>query len=478
MARASNSGIGNGQSRGANSVFQRPLPVEGPRRQVFGAIFGMPFAPGAAMRRFLSAILIAFVIASSSIPARASGASGIAAPHQGEAATPSLIVLPVADGDCDAQSAEIARALADGMRLVSDFHIIDSKLAANVLEYHGGGDNALKPGAGEEALSRAKEDSFAFRYDRAQARLDLALSILEKRPEELSKSGATLLDAYVTGAVIARARGDGRKAAGMLLSALKINPRLDLAAQEYPPSLVKALEDERSKLFSGGTGTLAVRTRPDVAEVWINGVKHGVTPLEVELPAGGFRLMLRANRYGDTERELNIPAGGRVDVKEKLGWRGGVSKDPLGTADPKAEVAEGLRIAELMNADKAVLVDAYEEGGEMRFSARMVDRRMRVGQRPLLFDSKGGATSELLARMTAAVSSQAGADLATAAVSDVEGLDAANPILISKRKKPLTRRPAFWAVVGVVVAGALGGGLAAAFSGGSGDRGSLRVEFR
>ena len=45
-------------------------------------------------------------------------------------------------------------------------------------------------------------------------------------------------------------------------------------------------------------GAATVSTKPSVAEVFLNGVKKGVTPVAIKgLPVGAYSLMIKTNRY-------------------------------------------------------------------------------------------------------------------------------------------------------------------------------------
>ncbi|HPQ80765.1 MAG TPA: PEGA domain-containing protein [bacterium] len=431
------------------------------------------------MQKALSKVLV-FVFTSSIIfpPGRClAGSSEFAFPEP--ARVSSIAIVPVADGELDVESAKAAAAVADGMRLASGLHIIDSRLVADVAGYHAAsGEIGPSAKAGAEALSEAKRHFFAFRADSAREALDRAFSELEGQPADSSRDGALLLDAHVTAAVFARAHGDSSAVSKHLSSALKIDHRLDLAAEEYPPSLVKALEKEKSALFSGGAGRLVVRSRPEAAEVFINGVKHGATPFDEELPAGDYRVSVRASRYEGADREVKIAAGAEVKLKERLRWLKRGSRRATEGLGFRAAVAEALRVADLMKADSVVLVNAVEHGGGVRYSLCAVDGATRVSSRPLIFDADEGLFAETMARMTQSLAVQVSEDMASKDPRTIGEVGSANPALLSKRKRPLTKRAAFWAILGTIIAGGIGGGLAAAFSGGSGDRGSVRVEFR
>ncbi len=393
----------------------------------------------------------------------------------------SILVAPVTDGDMDDRSAEIASAISDALRLDPSQHVLDSALAAKVVGYHAKPD---KPEGGAEdaaaSLSRAKEAYFAFRYDEARRELDRAIEGFEAEPQRISYSGAGLLDAHVTRAMIARSAGDDELARLSISRALAVDPNLELFQGEYPPRLIALLAAERARLSARGVGELTVSTKPEAAKVRINGVPKGQAPLALTLPAGRYRLLIEANRYSSVEREIEVNPGGTAEVKENLKWVRNSAGSPAEKvpSDDEGLFGEGMRLANIMKADKVVLVGADGSDAGWKLKARMVDGVLKLGQPPIAAEFEGAISPESLAGLTAKLSRQAGADLIAdlARGADIKG--SADPALLSKRKRPLKKNPVFWAIVGTALAGALVGGLAAAFSGASGDRGGVKVRFR
>jgi len=431
------------------------------------------------MKGFQSKALCAIISLTMALPcgtARAGagrGASGLR--------PQSIVVAPLTDGDMDERSFEVASAISDALKLDPSLHVVDAALASKVAGYHAR--QASPAGAAEDAtasLARAKEAYFAFRYDEARRELDRALEGFEADPQRISYSGAGLLDAQITRAMIARSAGDDELARLSISRALAVDPTLELAEGEYPPRLVALLAVERSRLSARGEGKLEVSTKPQAAEVKINGVVKGQAPLSLTLPAGRYRILVEANRYSGVEREIEVRPGSTAEVKEKLRW----VRNAAGSAahevpsEDDGLVVEGIRLANIMKANKVVLVDADASDAGWELKARMVDGDMKLGQPPIAVEFDGAISPEALAELTAKLSVQAGADLIAdlARGADIKG--SADPALLSRRKRPLRRNPAFWAIVGTALAGALAGGLAAAFSGGSGERGDVKVRFR
>lgn len=391
----------------------------------------------------------------------------------------SIAVVPVADGDADERSAELAAEIGGALGIATSCRIVDAKLVAKILAYQEA--PAVPAFVAENASKKlvlAKEHYFAFRTAEARGEIDAAIAALEARPEVLSSVGAELLDARVTQAVIAKSRGDDMAVRAALGAALRLNPALDLAAEQYPPSLIAILDEERATLAAKPVGRVVVATKPPAAEVLVDGIARGTTPIDFELPAGSHRLLIRANRYTEVERGIEVVPGGRVDVREKLAWLDAEKSAAAAPANAVGWLAEGLRIAELLAADRVILVDADAAPDGERIEARTIDRKLGAGRKPLAIGGADVASPVRLAQFTDLLATEAEADLAGDPARDLDPKGVADPALLERRKRPLHKSPVFWGILGGVLAGALGGGLAAAFSGGSGDFGQVKVEFK
>jgi hypothetical protein len=72
----------------------------------------------------------------------------------------------------------------------------------------------------------------------------------------------------------------------------------------------------------GGQGTLAVRSVPEGAEVRVDGVLQGTTPVDLTgVPAGTHTLELRKPGYGTINESIEIEAGATTEIARELAER-------------------------------------------------------------------------------------------------------------------------------------------------------------
>ncbi len=392
----------------------------------------------------------------------------------------SVAVQPMLDGDADEESREIASAVGSALRMATGHHIIDANTAAKVLSYRDPSE-PLNGGVAEASaeLARAKEHYFAFRYKDAEQELNKAIAALSQARGD-AEAGQMLVDAYVTRAVVAKSRGDAAQARKSFEAALVIHPALALSAQEYPPSLVSLFEEVKKSRAGAPAGVLSVKSSPQAAEVFLNGISRGVTPLTISaLPAGGYSLAVKADRYIPLERNVTVAAGKTLSLDEKLIWdkKGKERTGHANTDDPSIELRQGLQIADALKAEKVILIDADAKDSAVQVRARAVDRALRAGQRAVAIKKLAQDTrNEQLAEMVAALADQIDANITSDPAKQLDPLGEGDPVLLGKRKQPLTRKPLFWAAVGTAAVGAIVGGILAAMSGGD-STGSVRVNF-
>lgn len=397
----------------------------------------------------------------------------------------SVLVQPIRDGDCDAESESLGLMIADAMGVTTRHRIIDPIRAFDALAYY---DESKSPDGdfheAKRSMATAKEHYFQFRYDEAAAELERAVSILEERRDKIGEMGGILQNAYLSLAVVSKSRGKLNEARGALSSALRLNPSLSLSEREYPPSFMELFRQTRNQAVDGQGGAIDVSTKPPVAEIYLNGVFQGISPLTLEgLPSGAYHISLKANRYRSIDKDVNVSGGEVVRIRERLKWISKRSqKNSEAKADAEREIGLALQMADTMKAEKVILVDVDSAGGDSTVArARMVDRKFRAGQRPVvlprgIFEDD---STEAIADMVRYLAAQVEVDLTKNPARDIDPLGVGDPVLLGNRRKPVVKNPIFWGAIGAAAAAAIAGGVAASVSGGSSDnKGDVMVRFK
>lgn len=395
----------------------------------------------------------------------------------------SIVIWPRQDGTSDDATNDTAAALRHALPTLMPVHIVSPEIVEQVLAYHQKEESAEGKDSALENLARAKEHYFQFQYDEAMAEAARSIEMLSSG--KLSENGTLLHDALLTQGLIAKAAEDLNLARESFDHAVRLNPFYLMDRKAFAPSIVELYEKSRSGLMHGEKGALRVETDPAAAEVFINGIVQGVTPLELpQVPAGSYSILIKTNKYQPVEKKIDIKGGEKVVVKEKLKWTndhtaGGRKQAQVESA--RAEIDEGLRIADLLKVDKAVVLNCDEtsKGGGI-LKARMFDRQYRAAHRQIVVEYNSAIEKpQAVADMTEALASMARVNLLNNPMKYLDPDGLGDPILLTGRKREFYKKPIFWGAVGTAAAGAIIGGILAAMSGGSSpDRGSVAVEFK
>jgi len=356
------------------------------------------------------------------------------------------------------------------------YKVVEPAKALDLAKYHDAG-NLSRSSQAAEVLARAKEDYFEFRYAEAVAGFANAEKLIEEKEDGLLLFGDVLLDVKISKAIIEKARGKMDAARKSIEEALRINPLLKLSEEGYPPSMIALFEDVR-KNFVSGSGSISVDSKPPAVDIYLNGVLHGQTPMRISpLPDGKYFLQLKGARYDSVVKEVYIADGAEISVKAKLKWAKGASSQSQGIVD---EFALARDLAEESKSDKVIILGSSWNGKSRALHARMFDSRLGTSHRPIIIRSLGedDARFDSLASLAKEISSQLREDpLADPSkVTDPKGRG--DPMILTNRKRKFYSAPWFWGAAGLVVAGAIAGGIAASMGGGGDGSGRVNVRFR
>ena len=323
---------------------------------------------------------------------------GFAVPLKaGDGVPTTVIVWPVADSDADENAQWMSGVLLGEFSKDSGLYLVDPQKVAGVLQYHvamvgrAGTDNKE---AAQSYLVLGKQHYFDLDYAASKAELLRAIELLQAESDHLFSEGALLLEAYLTLGLVQQAQNNDAEALDSFRQVLAIDPKYQLDAQSFAPSLVRLFSEAQKE--KKGNGVIAVETDPKVAEVYCNGIYRGVSPVKISgLPSGEYALMIRTDHYREVRRWVTVSDEAPVAIKTKLEWQGAVQKSgPVAASQDgasrdgavqtgAAQIAEGVRIADLLHVDKVVLVDVDESAESGQLTARMIDRQFRAGHNPV-----------------------------------------------------------------------------------------------
>jgi hypothetical protein len=182
--------------------------------------------------------------------------------------------------------------------------------------------DALDEGGRREREARAAEAAAAMKegqraydeLDTQQALQQFDRAVRASEAADLSLRFGDLSRARVMKAASQVANGENTAAQLEIRAVLAVDPRAQFSPNFFPPDQMAFVEKERKAVLAAPRSSLTVRTEPVPAQVFVDGVFRGVSPVEVtDLPpadhyvtvrAPGYALAQRRARSGDTELTL------------------------------------------------------------------------------------------------------------------------------------------------------------------------------
>ncbi|HEX7127664.1 MAG TPA: hypothetical protein VF406_18050 [Thermodesulfobacteriota bacterium] len=435
--------------------------------------------PSLVVRRWLAGALVPLLVG---MPA--------AAPAAAPTPPVALLVVPAPD-----LSPRVARDLrerivagADGLAIVAGPRRPEVSRAAV---------EALR-----EGLDAGRAAYEALDADTARARFEAVTAALEADPR-LAAAAPDLLDAPVLLGVVALGLGDAALAERAFERALHLAPGLALPPGRYAPAVEHALATARVRLTAVRPTRLHLSAVPIGADLFVDGVHRGRTPLAMEPLAPGphavvaqsplgtpTALTIDANEFGPDVVEVVVPAGAVGPSLVALARS-------LSAADARPDIAPGAAaaLADALGADRLALVWVEGTPAGLAAAAALVDLAtgdteallalvespdaVAAGRRvgAWLAAAARGEAPRPRPRLVAAWRSSTLPPLAVAptAVGARAGLDAPTSGSGAAARDRWYHKWYWWALIGVgVVAGAAA--VAAADGGGGGERtGSVTV---
>lgn len=426
-----------------------------------------------------SGFIIAILVAAQIFPLRA----GYSVPRK-----TTVVIVPLYDGDGDSVTEGLIDSLHKNLRENSSVSVIRDENVASVLQYYDAGPRDGLIDKIEDLLTRAKESYYRLGYIEANSLAESAISLFNSSQKAPFSHGDILLDAYLTLGLIFKSFGNVGEARSAFEKAIRLNPEYKLDNRAFSPTIIGMFEEIKRGQKLVPTGRLKVSSDPKVSDVYIDGIKKGVTPFTLDaLAEGEHYLMVAANNYSSVQKKINIRPGKVTKISETLEWTVDRGQGPSGKKfvtgiDPAGLVDEGVRIGGLLKVDKVAIVD-YDLSGKTVVTERVVDVRYRSGQRPISLRLKGAApTANELGKLSNFLLGETLLNIASNPEKYTEPFGKGDVALVAGKKKPRVSRPVLLGILGGILAACLGGGLAAAFSGGGSSNqagtGDINVQFR
>lgn len=377
-------------------------------------------------------------------------------------------VPPVSqDGDLDWFTEGIAKEL----KQQSGFEVLrerNYRWARGIFDPIQGGRSILAP-----QIVRATEDYENLRPFEVQANLGRALQDLREGScsvEDLFY----LVPAHLLMAKAFLALEERNEAIQSLREVLKLAPETVLSEREYAPSFRALFQEARMEMKKGGTATvdLSIRVFPKGARLFLDGKAVGSVPRSLKkIMPGSHYLAILKDGFQPVCRRIDLLPGesGALQLRLEKEEAEGPLTLRVSSFNRQEEITRrAVLLGELVGADQVLLLQR-----EKTLTGVITTYLVDVARRRLVAKKGLGVTTLRHADL-----SEIARDLSDAGsiVSMRPDHDAAAVPVPRREKKPLWKRPLFWIIGGLLIAGA-GAGAGVAFGGGGGGSPTTSVSI-
>jgi len=171
---------------------------------------------------------------------------------------------------------------------------------------------------GLELLDRGREMYDAFELAPALSTTTKAVLALERGAAALHDMGPYVNALLLLGATYSL-KADKRNARNTFERALLVDRRATLQGGGYPPTVMEIFDEARDLVEGAPLASLSIYANPAAAEVYVDGIFRGSTPLTIDrLPAGRHVVRVFRSGYTSYGRVIELLDGAEETVQAAL----------------------------------------------------------------------------------------------------------------------------------------------------------------
>lgn len=290
---------------------------------------------------------------------------------------PRLVSYAVATDSFSEKAAAVINHLArDNFERAKEFQLVDVR--GFLLE--GADDPRLDTyNQALRLLERGKSQ-----YDNLE--LDPALDDLTRAVETFEKAAGRLGDGekymetllYLGASYILS--GDNERGRSAFRRVAMYDKRRNLDPKVFPPSMIEIFNNVKQEVAAGPVGTVMVKSTPKAAEVYLNAVYKGITPVSlVKVPEGTHFVRVEKDGYLPWGQRVEFFATHEETVEatlaaaprhgELMSWRKKLLTDDLEDERPKPDI---VQFGEWLRGDRLALMLVKQRGDEIEVQAAMI----------------------------------------------------------------------------------------------------------
>ncbi|MDY7230234.1 PEGA domain-containing protein [Hyalangium rubrum] len=264
--------------------------------------------------------------------------------------------LVVASGECkDAELSSHAKAFHDTLQ---------SRQAEELLSLAAFNERLFPPASKsfediQRQLDAAQNQFYEARYAKAEQAIDEALKEISRLPVGDTR-WQLYLNAQLLHALNYRSMGKVKESDTAFLNVLRLKPQHKLDPALYAPSIRQAFDKARGELAKAKKVKLAVRSTVPASDVYLDGLKVGQTPLNLEVLAGAYDITLVKGSAVSFPRQIQAQ-GSDTPILVDLAYEGSVTASPypcLAATDRADErtLSHAIRLGGTLGVEEVILV--------------------------------------------------------------------------------------------------------------------------
>jgi len=399
-------------------------------------------------------------------------------------AKPTVAIIPVVESS--EENTKINKEFAVVMRnwLKKEHNVLSNKIVDQIVK-NSVTTQRVSDGLAT-ALSLIKEGRDAYvlgGHDKAAIDvLESAEELILKKVDPSPNSSNALISSILTRSWVLFENKKPDKARAVLQKLFNIIPNNKINTKGYPRAFRKMANS--IKVESSQKGLLKVKSIPASVNVFVNGIYVGATPYSVSLAEGKYIVSLSANGRKSVTKKTTVSSKKPKTVAASLKWdRSKKSAKKLfgglvwQEASTPSKIALAAHISSATNVDRAIFVATEKKGSSYYPSVQVFDKKYNQAMKVIKYKKKVAnlkAEAETVLRyFVKTLKPYLQHDAAHLWREHIDNTFTADHRIAVRPKKPIYKKPTFWAAVGAVVLGGVLTGVLA--SGGSSQSGSGSV---
>jgi PEGA domain-containing protein len=217
-------------------------------------------------------------------------------------APPTACVAVGTDKFSEKAAAVLNHLARENLGRAEDFDLVDIRKFLN----QGASDPRIDAHAKAIELTKSGKNQYDdLELDGAIDQLNKAIELYQKAAGRLG-DGKEYLDALLFLGAAYILSGDNERGTFSFRTVAMFDKRKTIDTKVFPPSMIEIFNQVREEVAASPVGTVQVKSTPPAAEVYLNGVYKGITPLTlVKVPEG--------THFVRMEKDGFLPWGQRVD---------------------------------------------------------------------------------------------------------------------------------------------------------------------